>query len=91
MRKPAFWLVLGVLGCALAVVQARHESRALYSELQKLRVERDGLDTEWSRLLLEEGAWSQHRRIESMARTRLGMDLPGAESVAVMRLVAEGP
>jgi cell division protein FtsL len=89
MREPIAWVALAVLVCALLVVQVRQENRSLFSELQKLRQERDGLDTEWSRLLLEEGALSQHQRVETAARTRLNMSLPGAEQIVVVRVAGE--
>jgi cell division protein FtsL len=80
------WLAVAVLACALGVVHTRQESRRLFSELQNLRAERDALDVEWGQLLLEEGAWSQHRRVETAARTRLDMSLPQAERIVVLRL-----
>ncbi len=79
-------LVAAVVLCSLLVVQTRQESRQLFARLQTLQAERDALNTEWERLLLEEAAWSQHRRIESTARARLGMDLPGAERIVVVQL-----
>jgi cell division protein FtsL len=75
---------------AVAVVELRHESRVLYAQLQKLQQERDALSVEWGQLLLEEGAWAQHRRIESVARSQLGMELPGAAQVRVIVLPAGG-
>jgi cell division protein FtsL len=84
-------LAIVVLGLSLIVVHARQESRRLYSEHQKLTQERDALNVEWGRLLLEEGAWSQHRRVESAARTRLGMELPNAAQIVVVRLREEQP
>lgn len=83
-------LLAAVVLCALAVVQTRQETRQLYARLQALQAERDALNIEWGRLLLEEAAWSQHQRIESTARARLGMDLPGAERVVVVQLPREG-
>jgi cell division protein FtsL len=74
-------LLLALLGSAVGVVQAKHESRALMNELQKLRVEQDRLDTEWSQLQLEESAWANHGRIEQIARERLGMREPENYSV----------
>lgn len=79
-------LLTAVVLCSLLVVQTRQESRQLFARLQALQTERDALNTEWERLLLEEAAWSQHRRIESTARARLGMDLPGAERIVVVQL-----
>jgi cell division protein FtsL len=79
-------LLPAVVLCSLLVVHTRQESRQLFARLQTLQTERDALNTEWERLLLEEAAWSQHRRIESTARARLGMDLPGAERIVVVQL-----
>jgi cell division protein FtsL len=84
-------LALSVLGLSLTVVYTRQESRRLYSEHQKLTQVRDALNVEWGRLLLEEGAWSQHRRVESTARTRLNMELPSAAQIVVVRLREEQP
>jgi cell division protein FtsL len=88
MRERLLLIVLlpAVVFCSLLVVQTRQESRQLFAHLQTLQTERDALNTEWERLLLEEAAWSQHRRIESTARARLGMDLPGAERIVVVQL-----
>jgi cell division protein FtsL len=91
MRKRLAALVVAVLGLSLVVVHARQESRRLYSEHQKLTQERDALNVEWGQLLLEEGAWSQHRRVETTARTRLGMELPSATQIVVVRLREEQP
>ena len=46
--------------------------------MQALQAQRDALNVEWGQLLLEEGAWSQHRRVELLARTRIGMSVPGS-------------
>ena len=73
-----------VLAMAMLVVALRHESRLLFAQLQTLRGERDALNTEWGQLLLEEGTWSEHRRIEEMARTRLNMHIPGRDRIIVL-------
>jgi cell division protein FtsL len=73
-----------VLVIAMLVVALRHESRLLFAQLQALRAERDALNTEWGQLLLEEGTWSEHRRIEQMARTRLDMHIPGRDRIIVL-------
>lgn len=90
MPSPLVWLIAGCMISAVAVVELRHESRVLYAQLQKLQQERDALSVEWGQLLLEEGAWAQHRRIESVARSQLGMELPGAAQVRVIVLPAGG-
>jgi cell division protein FtsL len=89
MRKPLIALLAGCMVSSMAVIEMRHESRVLYAQVQKLQQERDALNVEWGQLLLEEGAWSQHRRIESVARSQLGMELPNPKQVNVVALPAE--
>ncbi|HEX9811871.1 MAG TPA: cell division protein FtsL [Burkholderiales bacterium] len=84
MPRHAAMLASAVLVVAMLVVALRHESRLLFAQLQTLRSERDALNTEWGQLLLEEGTWSEHRRIEQMARTRLDMHIPGRDRIIVL-------
>ncbi|BAU47267.1 cell division protein FtsL [Sulfurifustis variabilis] len=91
MSRGALLLALATLATALSVIEIRHENRLLFAELQRLRQERDALNTEWEQLLLEEGAWSQHRRIEQMARKRLDMQTPGREQIVVVHAPAGSP
>lgn len=89
-RRIAF-LAVAVLATSILVVALRHESRVLFAKLQTLRAERDALNTEWGQLLLEEGTWSEHRRIEQTARTRLDMHIPGRERIIVLDGTGPGP
>lgn len=84
MSRRIVPLTLLLVVLAVTVVHLRHYSRSLFTELQQLKVERDALNTEWGKLLLEEGAWSQHRRIERTARTRLHMAMPGPEQMIIV-------
>jgi len=86
MPRRIIILFAAVVLVSIIVVQLRHESRQRFSELQAQQAERDALNIEWGKLLLEEGAWSQHRRIEMMARKRLDMDTPDASSIRVVRM-----
>lgn len=86
MDRLSITLFLLVVISALSVVGLRHQSRVSFAELQALRSERDQLNIEWGRLLLEQGAWSQHQRIENLARTKLGMKTPEAKEVVVLNL-----
>ncbi len=85
MPKPLLLVTIAVAITALLVVDLRHRNRLLFAELQTVTRERDQLNTEWGQLLLEQGAWSEHRRIEDTARVRLGMALPGSDQVVVVR------
>ena len=84
MPRRLVLMLAMVLVASMAVVQVRHESRLRYAELQGHQAERDALNTEWGKLLLEEGAWSQHRRVEAMAHSRLGMNTPDPARVSVI-------
>jgi cell division protein FtsL len=70
---------------ALAVVHVKHRERRLVAELSELRDARDRLDSEWSRLLLEEATLTTHARVEAKARNELGMVLPQPQEMAQVR------
>jgi cell division protein FtsL len=83
-------LTLGVLAClifasALALVLLRYENKAYFMELQGLRKQRDALDREWGQLLLEQGTWGSHARVEAMAREKLAMTVPTPAQVLRVR------
>ena len=89
MPRGLMILFAVVIVVSVAVVQTRHESRQMFAQLQTHQAERDALNVEWGRLLLEEGAWSQHRRIEQMARQRLDMNTPASASIRVVRVAPD--
>ena len=92
MYRPLILLLAAVMVVSIAVINMRHESRRLFAELQTQRSERDALNVEWGKLLLEEGTWSQHRRIEAVARQRLNMSTPDTAHIRVVRIDPEpGP
>ena len=78
-------LWVAVLGSSLGVIYAKHAARSKFNELQKLTKARDDLDIEWGQLQLEQSTWATHGRIESMARDRLGMQVPDAGSIVLVR------
>lgn len=84
MRKRILLLVAVVVALSSLVIDLRHRNRQQFVALQKLQSERDALDTEWGQLLLEQATWSEHRRVEGLARN-LGMLIPRAEQVTVVR------
>lgn len=89
MSRRLALLFAAVILISIAVVQTRHESRQRFAELQMQQAERDALNVEWGKLLLEEGAWSQHRRVEIMARNRLDMNTPEAANIRVVRVTPD--
>jgi cell division protein FtsL len=74
-----------VIASAIAVVYSKHQSRKLFVELQGLKTQRDELEIEWGRLQLEQSTWATHGRIERLARERLRMRLPPAQSSVLVR------
>jgi len=85
MAKPVLILIVAIVVSSMAVIELRHRNRQLFAELQSVTRDRDQLNTEWGQLLLEQGAWSEHRRVEEAARVRLGMASPSSDQVVVVR------
>ncbi|WP_110685260.1 cell division protein FtsL [Salinicola aestuarinus] len=77
-------LIAAILVSALAIISTSHLTRVQYARLQKLEGQRDALQTEWGRLLLEESTWSSPARIESLSTQRLEMRVPGVDEVKVI-------
>jgi len=80
---PLLWCLL--LVSAVGVVWSRHETRALFIQLQGLHSQRDGLDIEWGQLKIEQSAWATHGRVEQTARADLKMVIPKPEEVRLVQ------
>lgn len=78
-------LFVSVIFVAIKTVVHRHESRTLFMQLQKLEKERDTLSAQWSRLKLEQGTTMNQVRVEQQARWDLGMRMPKASEIKVVR------
>ena len=70
-----------VVGCALIVVETKHQNRTLVHELEQLRQDKARLETEWAQLQLEEATLAHHGRIEQLARDKVGMTAPADTQV----------
>ncbi len=78
-------LIGAVVLSALAVVYAKHQSRKLFVELQTLQKSRDDMAIEWGQLQLEQSTLVTHGRIENIAHTKLGMILPPADAMVIVK------
>ncbi|MEY2854539.1 MAG: cell division protein FtsL [Pseudomonadota bacterium] len=83
------WLALAVLwlatlGSAAGAVYAKHRSRELFVELERLHSQRDNLEIQWGQLQLEQSAWSTHAFVERVATTRLNMSSPDPARIQVV-------
>lgn len=84
-RAIVVLLIAALFLSALAVIDARHENRVLFAQLQQLRQQRDQLNVEWGQLLLEQSTWSTHARIEQLATQQLDMQMPSHAHIVVVQ------
>ena len=66
------------------VINAKHESRQLFIELEALNRERDRLQVDWGRLQLEQSTWAAHFRIEALAQEKLNLSRPLPNEIIVL-------
>ena len=81
---PLLIMIALLIVSAVGVIYSKHLNRNEFIQLQKLEKERDLLDEEWGRLLLEQSTWGSPSRVEQQARTRLEMLVPGADNTVVI-------
>jgi len=79
------WLLLALLGSAIAVVMTQHQARSLYIRLYEMQEETRKLEVERTELQLEQSTLSAHGRVEAVARERLGMAIPAGPQVQALR------
>jgi cell division protein FtsL len=84
MRLVVSLLMILVLS-ALGVVYTKYRSRMLFAEIQRLEQELDVYEMEWGQLQLEQNTWSEHSRIERLARSKLGMTLPERNTIIYIK------
>ncbi len=82
-------IAAAVVASGVWVVQAKHETRQLFAELEELKREKDRLQVDWGRLRIEQGAWATHARIESVARDELALEEPSDSQVVVLARPAQ--
>ncbi len=79
-------MLILVLISALLVVTVRHENRLSFIALQELENQRNHLQSEWGRLMLEKGAWTTKHNIADEAGNRLGMLAPPSAQIVTVQL-----
>lgn len=62
-----------LVGCALAVVNARYQARHLLIELERLQQHARQLNVDWDQLQLDQSRLAKNERIEQIARSELNM------------------
>ena len=81
---PVCLLFVAVLASSVAVAYTTHGSRQLLNTLFVEMKQRDRLQAEWGRLVLEHSTWTAHNRIEKLAVEQLHMLVPEPGSVRVV-------
>jgi len=84
MRPAVALLLVALVGSAMSLVYVRHQSRLAFVELHDLDRQRDDLDVEHGRLLLERATWSLADLVEREAVERLSMHRPDARSIVTV-------
>lgn len=88
MSRLNIILALALIACALAVIQAQHRSRTYFVELERLKKQARVFDEQWGQLQLEQSTWANLARVDTLARTRLGLIAPPQDRVHVETLTA---
>ena len=78
-------LYVGVMFTAIQVVSQRNYTRTLFVESQKEQQQRNILTAEWSQLKLQQGTDMNEVRVEAQARRELGMHIPRAVDIRVIK------
>ena len=73
MSRLNIVMALILVVCALAVIQAQHRSRTYFVELERLKKEARALEEQWGQLQLEQSTWANPARVDTLARTRIGL------------------
>lgn len=78
-------LVAAVLVSGMAVIFVKYESRKLFTEIERLRVQRDELAVDWGRLQIELATWAEQGRIKDSAVVQLKMQVPQVTDMLVIK------
>ena len=78
-------LWLAVVCSAVAVAYYSHLCRQTYGQLTAMQREANQLQVDYGRYLLEQSAWGSLQRVESMAVERLGMHMPEADEIVMVK------
>ena len=84
MAKLNLLLLLVLIVCALGLVTSQHESRKLFTQLEREQERARALDVEFGQLQLEASTWGLHSRVEKLATRSLGLRAPDPRRVRLV-------
>ncbi|WP_067514680.1 cell division protein FtsL [Endozoicomonas ascidiicola] len=77
-------LLLLVVISGLAVGYVSYENRRLHNRMQQEFDNKNNAQIEWGRLLLEHSTLTAPARVEKIARSKLGMDVPANHQIEMV-------
>jgi cell division protein FtsL len=69
---------------AFSVIYLKDLSRRMFIHYQNLQQVQQQDEIEWSKLLLEQGAWSTQARVQDIAANDLNMVMPAMKDVVII-------
>lgn len=81
-------LIVLLLVSAFSVIYLKDLSRRLFIQYQQAQQVQEREEIEWSKLLLEEGAWSTQARIQNLASTQLDMVMPNVKNIVMIKTLS---
>lgn len=78
-------LIILLVASAFSVIYLKDLSRRMFIRYQNLQQVQQHDEVEWSKLLLEEGAWSTQARVQEIATTQLNMVMPAMKDVVMIK------
>ena len=86
MVRVNLLLLALLIACGVSLVTSRHQARKLFVDLERTRADARNFEIEYGQLQLEQSTWAMPARVEKIARTSLGMELPNAARVEIVPL-----
>lgn len=83
MSRINVMMAVALIACALLLINAQHQARKNFVELERLKKEARSLDEQWGQLRLEQSTWASSARVETVARKRLGLITPPLDHIRV--------
>ena len=86
MTRLNLILYFALMFSALGLVNAQHQARKSYIELEQLSQAEKQYNQEYGQLQLEQSTWAMHSRIEKIAAQQLQMQVPDAKRIQIVSL-----
>ena len=86
MTRLNLILFFALMFSSLGLVNAQHQARKLYIELEQLNQAEKQYNQEYGQWQLEQSTWAMHSRIEQIAAQQLQMQVPDAKRIQIVNL-----